>query len=157
MTRQVKILRGLPRSGKSTWANALEMSAPMNWYICSADKYFETKEGYVFKPEELPLAHKACQKNYLDLVMHSQVNLVVDNTNLTAWEISYYYQLATCMDLDVEIVQFECPFEKILKRKNCHNVPVDVLEKMFQTYCSELLPPWWKRTVIHTGEKTGTA
>lgn len=73
--------------------------------------------------------------------------LVVDNTNLTAHEISPYYRLAQLFGWDVKIVRVHCDFETAAKR-NTHGVPHDRIWQMYQTLHSERLPPYWKEEIV---------
>ncbi len=73
--------------------------------------------------------------------------VVVDNTNISAWEVAPYYRLAESRSVPVRIVTVWTPFEVCLLRQQ-HGVPAKQLLAMYQRLLSEELPPWWRHEVI---------
>ncbi len=123
------LIRGLPGSGKSTFATHV-----WNEYaVCEADKFFYDKEGnYNFDPSKLKDAHAWC-KNEVEIRMKDhQVNnqyypeISVSNTFTQEWEMKDYYELAEKYGYKVVslIVQNRHG------GKNLHGVPDDKLEIM---------------------------
>lgn len=118
----IYLLRGLPGSGKSTWARARQQyrntvgRGPT--LICSADDWHWKpgpdggKPEYRFDPAEAHLAHGACLKRYVSLLKadghHNDHLVIVDNTNCSPYEIAPYYALASAYEHDVRVVQFRC-------------------------------------------------
>lgn len=143
------IMRGLPNSGKTTLT--AKLAPVLDAIVCSADHWFYTSDGrYDFVPEELPDAHKHCRTNFRG-VLKAGKNVIVDNTNLTAAEIAWYYSEAEDAGYDVEIRNVEATFEEILTRTSDKDIPLNVLARMFSTFITEKLPPWWKQTLLTEG------
>ena len=71
--------------------------------------------------------------------------VVVDNTNIMAWEIAPYYRLAEVWGASVEVLCFDVPLGTCLERQ-IHDVPREIIEKMRARM--DTLPP-----ENHGGEK----
>jgi len=123
------LVRGLPGSGKSTFASHI-----WNEYaICEADKFFYDKEGnYNFDGSKIKEAHAWC-KNEVEVRMKDhQINqqfypeIVVSNTFTQEWEMEDYYKLAEKYGYKV----ISLIIENRHGGKNVHGVPDDKLEIM---------------------------
>jgi predicted kinase len=123
------LVRGLPGSGKSTFASHI-----WNEYaICEADKFFYDKEGnYNFDGSKIKQAHAWC-KNEVEVRMKDhQINqqfypeIVVSNTFTQEWEMKDYYELAEKYGYKVVSLIVENRHDG----KNVHGVPEDKLEIM---------------------------
>lgn len=140
----IKILRGLPGSGKSTWAE--KQSGAI---IVSTDRFMVDDSGnYEFKREKLPEVHLRCYRVldiYLRIYTDKQL-ILVDNTNLSIAEIAPYYALGEEYEHNVTILEFSGGYQ------NVHGVPPETLEvmKKIKEANDALMPPWWKIEHIHT-------
>lgn len=142
---KVVIMSGIPGSGKSTWANE---NLGLEARIISADHYFLRGGVYQFDASKLPQAHQECFRKFLAAIQdraHSTV--VVDNTNLTAWQISPYVLAAEAHGCQVEIVRVSCDPEKAAQR-NIHGVPRAAYYRLQQEFEKRDLLPWWKVTEV---------
>ncbi len=97
MNKILTLVRGLPGSGKSTFANFIWN----DYAICEADKFFYDKEGnYNFDATKLTDAHKWCREQVETRMKDNEVNpqfypeIVVSNTFTKEWEMEEYYKLA---------------------------------------------------------------
>jgi tRNA uridine 5-carbamoylmethylation protein Kti12 len=82
----VVILRGLPGSGKSTFATLLKIYAEsrgLQAQICCADDYFIQSNGYKFEPGQLSNAHARCEDYCFFALQRSVPVVIIDNTNVT--------------------------------------------------------------------------
>ena len=123
MDKVLYIVRGVPGSGKSTFAKQLTSN------VFEADQYFLDSEGnYNFDFTKIKDAHKDCQDNVRSAMQSSISKIAVSNTFTQEWEMADYYQLAKeygyrVFSLVVEnrhggINIHECPEDKIEQMKN---------------------------------------
>lgn len=123
------LVRGLPGSGKSTFANAI-----WNEYaVCEADKFFYDKEGnYNYDPSKIKDAHAWCKNEVETRMKDHQVNqqfypeIAVSNTFTQEWEMEDYFKLAEKYNYKV----ISLIIENRHGGKNVHGVPDDKLEIM---------------------------
>ena len=141
---QVIIMRGIPGSGKSTW---MINNYPKDFCRCSADAFFEMGQDYRFDPQKLPEAHDYCLRLFISRLSGAMDEvLIVDNTNIRAWEIAPYHRLAEIHKVPVKIVRCVCNPLTAIKR-NTHNVPAKLILQMHQWLNKETLPPWWNEEI----------
>ena len=132
MEKTLIILRGIPGSGKSTFAKYLVDDA--DFLVCETDKYFtDEKTGeYEFDSTKLKYAHKYCQDLVETYMSDSLINnqfynkIVVSNTMTMEWEMKPYFELAEKYGYKV----FTIIMENRHNGKNVHGVPDDKLEVM---------------------------
>lgn len=125
------IVRGLPGSGKSTFAEKLVGS---DFLVCEADKYFIDKETgqYNFDGGKIKDAHRWCQELVETYMKDSLVNdqfyreIAVSNTFTQEWEMKPYFELAEKYGYKI----FTVIVENRHGGKNVHGVPDDKLEIM---------------------------
>ncbi|KAE8977429.1 hypothetical protein PR003_g26864 [Phytophthora rubi] len=94
------IMRGLPESGKSAFAQEVARytdQVGLHTLICSADNFFQRGGGYVFDRSRLHEAHETCYtqcREALERDLDRGVDIViVDNTNLREHEFERYLDL----------------------------------------------------------------
>jgi hypothetical protein len=162
------ILSGISGSGKSKYAvdymryqypsvvepvelfESLGMGAGR---IVSADSHFLNDNGeYLFKPEELTLAHSECFAAYLfHLLNGNGSDVIVDNTNLSEIEIAPYMLAATTFGYEPEVRTFVCESGQQVKEcaaRNSHGLPLSAVERQWKKLSYRKLAPWWKNTDI---------
>lgn len=116
------IVRGLPGSGKSTYARKL--ATKIGCEVYEADMWFLTEDGtYDFDPKELPNAHKWCQNSAMR-DMYDNKDVIVSNTFTTLREMTPYIE--TALSLKMQIVVNECTGDY----GNIHNVPRETIDRM---------------------------
>lgn len=133
--KKVKVLIGLPGSGKSTKTRQLveALSEEYSSAVHSTDSYFIKDGEYRFDPKKLGYFHKLnleAFKKSLD----SNVNLIiVDNTNIKARDRRPYIDSAHSRGYDVECIvigEFTEEFAKICAERNTHGVPLESILRM---------------------------
>jgi predicted kinase len=123
------LVRGLPGSGKSTFANTITNE----FSVCEADKFFYDKEGnYNFDSSKIKLAHVWCFNQVRIRMEDNKLNpqfypeIVVSNTFTQEWEMEKYYELAEEYGYKVFSIIVENRHGGI----NQHGVPAEKLEQM---------------------------
>ncbi|XP_060753725.1 NEDD4-binding protein 2-like 2 isoform X3 [Neoarius graeffei] len=100
------LMRGVPGSGKSTLARQISSSGPSG-LVLSTDDYFYQKDGYHFEPTLLSAAHDWNQNRAKKAMLDRCTPVVIDNTNVQAWEMKPYVTLALETGYRVEFVEPE--------------------------------------------------
>ena len=134
MEKILVICRGIPGSGKSTFAKTL------GGIHIEADQYFVDADGnYNFDGSKIKLAHEYC-KGQTEAWMKTdgtQVNvdrIVVSNTFTQEWEFQPYLELAEKYGYKT----FCVIIENRHGNKNEHNVPEDKIEQMKNRFTIKL-------------------
>lgn len=116
------LIRGIPGSGKSTYAKTHYVSKGFEHY--EADMFFIDEQGnYSWDKNKIHLAHQWCFDKFSDAVLR-RVNVVISNTFTRHREMKDYINLANESDYEVEIVVCTGNYQ------NVHNVPDETVEKM---------------------------
>jgi predicted kinase len=120
--KELILLRGLPGSGKSSFAKLLGG----NNY--EADQYFIDQENgeYKFDSSKIKLAHGWCKLCVGHAMEDGLDRIVVSNTFTQEWEMEAYYKLAEQYGYRVYSLIVENRHEGI----NEHNVPEGTLKTM---------------------------
>lgn len=113
------IIRGLPGSGKSTYAKTHFPGA----VHLEADMYFCKDGEYKFDPKELGKAHAWCQTSTKNALSYGR-GVVVTNTFIEKWEFVKYLTMADDLCIPIEIIELQTQFGSI------HGVPPEKIETM---------------------------
>jgi predicted kinase len=146
--RVLVILRGLPGSGKSTFArdllNFAEDVCVGGLTKCSADTYFLRPDGvYDWNPKYLKNAHEWCFEQVEEAMSDmgewsGDCQLIVlDNTNMIKAHYKKYVDLAQEKGYtvrEVVIGKFDKDSLKEYAERNVHGVSLDVIEKMAKKF-----------------------
>ena len=120
---EIILVRGLPGSGKSTFAKCV-IEDHGRHVLCEADEYFTDDKGnYRFDPKELKSAHQMCQIKTRMTLFHGK-DAIVANTFIKKWEMQPYYKLAEEFEAEVVVLVKKGDY------KNIHGVPDWKLEQM---------------------------
>ena len=126
MEKMLYIVRGIPGSGKSTFAKSLGGTH------FETDMFFMVDGEYKFDFTKLKEAHKWCQEMVETYMKDSLLNeqfyreIAVSNTFTQEWEMEHYIELAKKYGYQV----FTLIVENRHGGKNIHGVPDDKLEVM---------------------------
>ena len=153
-TGTLYIMRGLPGSGKSTLAKQL------GGIIFSTDDFFMIDGQYCFDGSKLGLYHNLNQRRTEDAMRQKQPVIVVDNTNIEAWQMKPYVNLADKYGYKVEIRMPETPWmwdvDKLVQH-NTHKVPLEVLQKMKDSFQHNIAVEQIRNFQPHETIRTETA
>jgi len=120
MDKILYIVRGLPGSGKSTFAKSI---APVNF---EADMFFMNDGEYKFDFSKIKEAHQWCQESTQDAMVSGSPKVAVSNTFTQEWEMKPYYEMAEKYGYMV----FSVIVENRHGGKNVHGVPEATLDNM---------------------------
>jgi predicted kinase len=127
------LIRGLPGSGKTTFANRLKDSHLVGVNL-SADDYFTDLQGnYSFDASKLKQAHEQCL-NRTRLYLQETMSVAVSNTFTTEKEMQPYFDLAEELNHGVTVLIVENRHGN----KSVHNVPQDTIQKMKNRFSIKL-------------------
>lgn len=115
------LVRGLPGSGKTTYAKTL------NIFHVEADMFFMKNGKYCFDRDHISNAHKWCVLTACN-AMDAGMDVVVSNTFTKRWEMQEYIQHAG--RLGFVVVEHICSgnFSSV------HSVPQHVIERMRERF-----------------------
>ena len=131
---ELHIVRGLPGSGKTTYAKQLGIP------VVEADQYFTDFKGrYIYEPTKIQDAHAWCQKHVKQYLSNNQ-SVAVANIFAMLWQIDIYMDIAKQYNAKVYI--HECTGEY----QNVHNVPKTAIDKMKEVW--EQLPSWYQEYLV---------
>nr|WP_241903784.1 AAA family ATPase [Vibrio sp. 10N.222.55.C12] len=121
-------MRGVPGSGKTTFANTLTATV-----VVEADQYFIDKDGaYQYENHRIKEAHNWCQLETKRLLKAGH-NVAVANTFVKNWEMKFYKSLADDMELAFEVIGMTGNYQ------NVHGVPDAIVKRMASQF--ETLAP----------------
>ena len=121
MEKVLFIVRGIPGSGKSTFAKTL------GGQHYEADMFFIDEDGnYKFDGTKIKDAHKWCQSFVETDMVLEYPRIVVSNTFTQEWEMKPYMDLAKKHGYKV----FTIVVENRHGGNNVHGVPEDKIEQM---------------------------
>ena len=125
------LIRGLPGSGKSTFARKFE-----DFRHLEADMYFINGKGeYVFDASKIKDAHDWCKSTAKAFLSEGQ-NVIISNTFTRAWELSGYIETLEEYTSRIKV------YKVIGNFKNIHNVPEEAIKSMkerWEDYPGEVL------------------
>jgi len=153
MKKTVIINRGVPASGKSSFAKEIVStfkSKGLRATTHSTDDFFMVDGGYRFDESKLREYHLKNQDAFFE-ALKSGVDLVIcDNTNIEPWEAKVYYNMAREFHYKVILMNFkprdvEAHFQDQNNEAYKHNIPKEILEAMLERYerYDELTAPFF--------------
>ncbi|XP_048219899.1 NEDD4-binding protein 2 isoform X2 [Perognathus longimembris pacificus] len=130
------LLRGLPGSGKSFLARTLQEDNPSG-VILSTDDYFYINGQYQFDIKYLGEAHEWNQNRAKEAFEKKVSPIIIDNTNLQAWEMKPYVALSQKHKYKVLFREPDTWWKfkpKELARRNIHGVSKEKITRMLEHY-----------------------
>jgi predicted kinase len=119
LVNELYLVRGLPGSGKSTFARKITD------IVFEADMYFYKDGKYQYDPQFIKDAHIWCQQQVRLAMTIGHDRIAVANTFVRRWEMDAYYVMAAKADYKVTEITMSG-----LLRPNIHGVPYEKIEQM---------------------------
>ncbi|NXN95123.1 N4BP2 protein, partial [Rhinopomastus cyanomelas] len=130
------LLRGVPGSGKSYLARTLLEDNP-GGIILSTDDFFSKHGQYHYDPNCLGEAHDWNRKRAQEAFETGISPIIIDNTNIQAWEMKPYVALAQRFKYEVILREPDTWWKfkpKELERRNIHGVSKEKIKRMLERY-----------------------
>lgn len=145
---RVTVLRGISGSGKSTWAHQQDA------LIFSTDEFFFVDGEYRYDSTKIGQYHAQNLRRFLEAIRLGEPWIIVDNTNICAWEYSPYVLAGQAYGYETELVTFLCSPETSLARKAL--IPAEQLFRISEQLLQEtrMMPKRFRsihRTIITDG------
>ncbi|GAP75127.1 MULTISPECIES: ATP-binding protein [Pseudoalteromonas] len=136
--KQAFILRGLPGSGKTHYAQSLAddlvAGDASQYFICSTDDFFVQDGHYQFDKHKLPEYHNLNLARYIKALAEGIPLVIVDNTNIKKWEFIAYIEAAHALGYQVkEVIVGEVKdkaMQHLYAQRNTHKVALRTIAKM---------------------------
>jgi len=147
MKRQIILLQGPPRSGKTTWANEHRYIVPVDTYVYTISTkdlvWKKTTEGYIIDTLDSILG--AERDEIMERLSYRDINwdIIIDAHNVNPQRIQEFEKLANEMGAELVIKQFYIPYSESYKRNKevgVHSkeyIPQGVLAKFYDTFYHE--------------------
>jgi predicted kinase len=128
-SQNIILLRGLPGSGKTTFADLLSENG--KYPVYSVDHYFTDEAGnYKFNHLENHLAYDECIRNTITAVQSGIEKIIVDNTFTIEWEMEPYFKIASENGCRI----FVLTVENRHGSTNVHGISEEQIRKMEEKY-----------------------
>lgn len=122
MTQKLIIMQGAAGSGKSTIAK--DIATKIGAIVLSTDDLFLDDVGfYKYDPALVHINHRRNQMLAVELLERGE-SVIIDNTNIRAYECKPYVQAAVRREIPVEFVRATGNYQSI------HGVPQEKIDKM---------------------------
>ena len=139
--KTILILRGIPASGKSTYAKQLVKDHPGVYKRINRDDLREMFDGYHLTPDNEKFAKKVRDLLILE-ALDAGKHVIVDDTNLSSKNFNRISQLAdmhrkkTGHQVKVEVKEFEVTLDEAIERDEKREKPVGrkVIKKMHSQF-----------------------
>ncbi|NXI99928.1 N42L1 protein, partial [Psophia crepitans] len=105
--------------------------------VLSTDDFFIENGVYMFEPDSLEDAHKWNQKRARKAMKNGKSPVIIDNTNIHAWEMKPYVMMARENRYEVVFQEPDTPWKfnvQELARRNTHRVPRQKIQRMKEEY-----------------------
>lgn len=149
--KKLVMAKGLPASGKSTWAKEF-VNGKKDWVRVNNDDLQMMMFGAAFAKDRGDFLDKA-RRHLVDFFMNQHMNIVIDNTNLHPKQEQYYREIVALWNMQYHstatpqyvfhIKDFtDVSVNECLKRnrERAHPIPDKVIYDMYNSYLKTEVP-----------------
>ena len=147
----VKLMRGLPCSGKSTYVERVFPEA----VVCSADHiHIGDDNVFRFDPKKVQEGHNQCWKKFFGRLVDRERLIVIDNSLIALDELGAYWLPARVHGYEVEIITIRTPLKLVLERNNARvgdkKVNPAFIERLDERMriMNALIPTYWNHRFV---------
>lgn len=149
------LMRGCSGSGKSTLARRLKHSG----VLLSTDDYFidVKRNTYNFDVRCLSEAHQWNQNRARRSMELKRSPVIIDNTNIEAWEMKPYVAMAVQFMYSVELVEPETPWRYRVGQlftRSTHNVPRKTIEAALDRFDHNITAAQLVRSIVESNARS---
>ncbi|XP_029139846.1 uncharacterized protein LOC107286820 [Protobothrops mucrosquamatus] len=149
--KRLLILRGLPGSGKTTLSHIL-LGQSCNGTVFSTDDYFHQINGcWTYNVSQLGAAHEWNQNRAKEAMDLGRSPIIIDNTNIQAWEMKPYVKAALEKGYHVEFHEPDTWWKfnpEELEKRNKHGVSREKIVQMLERYEYQISIPIVMNSVL---------
>lgn len=133
MKPELIIIRGIPGSGKSTFAQV--MLKHTGYPVCEADDYFMRSGEYVFAGEKVAAAHAWCLRK-IRWALSNRSGAISSNCDFRWKDLKHVLGVGRELDANVRIIDMLAQFGSV------HAVPEEKMKKIVQGFARfpDLIP-----------------
>lgn len=134
---KLTVTRGLPGSGKSTWAREQQANNPKLWRVNRDDLRAMLRPTWIYGNADAEGWCTAAQYGAIRDLLDANADVVVDDTNLMPEVVDMYRKLAKAYGAEFEVKDFtEVPLEDCIERDAARPEPVgeEVIRRMHDKY-----------------------
>lgn len=139
MMKKVVICRGLPASGKTTWAKRFAERHPDTWIRLNMDD-IRNMMGKYWVDDREPLVRSIFDRIYKECLMNKNYNIILDNTNLAESSLMDRELDAENFGFEVYEKDFNLSEEECIRRdkiRNRKSLCADVISDMSIMYLED--------------------
>eukprot|EP00062_Callorhinchus_milii_P007052 gi/632948218/ref/XP_007889471.1/ PREDICTED: uncharacterized protein LOC103177205 isoform X2 [Callorhinchus milii] len=129
-------MRGLPGSGKTTLSQDILAQNPSG-VVLTTDDYFLRDGSYWFNSSLLGEAHEWNQERAKQIMDEGVTPVIIDNTNIQAWEMKPYVEMAADRGYRVDFQEPDTWWKfdvSELEKRNKHRVPREKIIQMMERF-----------------------
>lgn len=128
------ILKGIPASGKSTWARKWVKESPKDRVIINRDS-IRRMLGIYWVPNRESLV-TIIETTMVTLALEKGYNITLDSTNLNPNYMKKWEDIASKFDIEIHYIYFNISLEEAIERDKCREFSVgkDVIIKFYNQY-----------------------